>query len=128
VRVFCNIHATMSAVIVVLATPYFDTTKKEGAFQIRGVPAGAYTLRVFHERATQSALNELIRRVTVAGTEEVSLPPLPISESGYLAIPHTNKYGRPYTSEPDENGTYGAPKSPSPPAHPHAIPPGTSKK
>src|SRR5436190_1402286 len=35
VRVFCNIHATMSAVIVVLNTPYFETTQKNGAYQFR---------------------------------------------------------------------------------------------
>src|SRR6202050_2810538 len=40
VRVFCNIHATMSAVIAVLETPYFDTSKKDGSFQIQAVPGG----------------------------------------------------------------------------------------
>ena len=39
VRVFCNIHASMSAVIAVLATPYFDTSKRDGKFEIRDVPA-----------------------------------------------------------------------------------------
>ena len=31
VRVFCNIHATMSSVIAVLDTPYADATKKDGS-------------------------------------------------------------------------------------------------
>src|SRR5579862_5247011 len=34
VRVFCNIHANMSAVIVVLNTPYFEVTPKNGSFQL----------------------------------------------------------------------------------------------
>ena len=65
VRVFCNIHAAMSAVIVVLNTPYFDTTQKNGSYQFRDVPPGEYTLHFFHERATQATLDSLTRRVTV---------------------------------------------------------------
>src|SRR3984885_2919048 len=60
VRVFCNIHSSMSAVIVVLSTPYRD-----GTFQIPNVPPGDYQLTVFHERATEATLNALVRRVIV---------------------------------------------------------------
>jgi plastocyanin len=107
VRVFCNIHATMSAVIVVLNTPYFDTTQKSGNFKIPDVPPGDYWLRVFHERATEVTLNGLTRRVT-AGAELTNVGPIVISESGYLAIPHQNKYGHDYTAAPDEGGVYPA--------------------
>ena len=109
VRVFCNIHAAMSAVIVVLNTPNFDTTRKDGSFEIPGVPPGDYWLRVFHERATQGVLSEAARRVSVAeGPTTLNL--VSISESGYLAIPHANKYGRDYSSEPEERGGYAAPR------------------
>ena len=107
VRVFCNIHATMSAVIVVLNTPYFETTQKKGSYQFRDVPPGEYTLRFFHERATQATLDSLARRVTV--TEgSVSLPAIGISESGYIVISHHNKYGQEYSAPPDDNGVYPA--------------------
>ena len=105
VRVFCNIHASMSAVIAVLETPYFDVTKKNGSFEIANVPQGEYRLRVFHERATAATLSALDRRVTVVG-DSVGLPAIEISESGYLAIPHSNKYGHDYGPEPDDNGVY----------------------
>ena len=95
VRVFCNIHSSMSAVIVVLATPYFAVTGRDGAFEIRNVPAGEYQLNVFHERATEPVLNALAQKVEVAGAP-LALPPLSISETGYLPIPHKNKYGRDY--------------------------------
>jgi hypothetical protein len=36
----------------------------------------------------------------------VTLPPLTISESGYLPIPHKNKFGRDYPPAPDEGGLY----------------------
>jgi len=105
VRVFCNIHSSMSAIIAVLDTPYFDTTKKDGGFELRDVPGGEYRLHVFHERATQATLDALVRRVNVVG-DTLALPPLAISESGYLAIPHLNKFGHEYPAPPDDIGVY----------------------
>jgi plastocyanin len=107
VRVFCNIHAAMSAVIVVLNTPYFEATQKNGNFQLHDVPAGDYVLKVFHERATQSTLDSLTRRITV-GEAVVALPAISISESGYIVIPHHNKYGHDYADAPDDGGVYPA--------------------
>jgi plastocyanin len=95
VRVFCNIHASMSALIVVIASPYFATTKPDGTFNIGDVPQGQYNLTVFHERASEETLAELSRRITV-GPDGASLPPILISEAGYLSIPHKNKYGHDY--------------------------------
>lgn len=98
VRVFCNIHASMSAVIVVLATPYYAVSGPDGTYQIENVPPGDYRLTVFHERATPGVLAGLARRVTV-GDAPLALPGLTISEAGYLAIPHKNKYGHEYGAE-----------------------------
>lgn len=105
VRVFCNIHSTMSAVIVVLPTPYFATTRSDGSFEIGGVPPGAYTLHVFHERATPAALKSMERRVEVSG-QEVALGTLVVSETGYIPIPHRNKYGHEYPPEPGDGLPY----------------------
>jgi hypothetical protein len=107
VRVFCNIHASMSAVIAVLATPYYDSSQKNGSFEIRDVPPGEYRLMVFHERATPATLNALHRKITVGAGGSLVLPPIAVSESGYLVVPHTNKFGHEY-SDPDERGVYPA--------------------
>jgi plastocyanin len=107
VRVFCNIHATMSAVIAVLETPYFDVSKPNGSFEITEVPPGDYRLQVFHERASAATLDALAQHVTVAA-DPIVLPPIAISESGYLAIPHRNKYGHDYPPPPDDSGVYPA--------------------
>ncbi len=109
VRVFCNIHSSMSAVIVVLPTPYFATTGRDGAFQIPHVPPGEYQLTVFHERATEATLNALGRRIVV-GESPLFLPPIVISEAGFLQMPHNNKYGRVYAPETDEHVIYPAAK------------------
>jgi len=107
VRVFCNIHSSMSAVIVVLDTPLFGITKADGRFEIAGVPEGEHTLTFFHERATQSALHKAGRPIAVAG-ERISIPLVSISETGYLSIPHKNKYGQDYPPGPDDAGFYPA--------------------
>jgi len=95
VRLFCNIHPTMSAVIVVLDSPWFTTTNAKGAFRIADVPAGEYKLHVFYERALPNVLDALRRSISI-GADELALPPITISEAGYLAPPHKNKYGKDY--------------------------------
>jgi plastocyanin len=107
VRVFCNIHPTMSAVIVVVDTPYFAVTQKDGTFRMADVAPGEYRLHVFHERATETALRPLDRMVSV-GADPVLLTAISISESGFLAVPHTNKYGHEYHAPPDDQGAYPA--------------------
>lgn len=95
VRLFCNIHSSMSAVIVVLNTPYFGITSASGRWEVRDVPPGEYTLGAFHERSTAALLKSLERVVRVPA-EGLSLPLLVISESGYEAKPHQNKFGAAY--------------------------------
>jgi hypothetical protein len=97
----------MSAVIAVLATPYFAVTEKDGTFRIPDVPPGPYTLHVFHERATQTEIGKQTRMVGVDANPLV-IPPMTISESGYLSIPHSNKFGHEYHNAPDESGLYPA--------------------
>jgi hypothetical protein len=109
VRVFCNIHPTMSAIIAVLPTPWFVVTPASGNFSIEGVPPGDYQLHIFHERAVTENLKALERRVTVPEAG-LTLPLISISETGFIPSSHSNKYGQPYP--PVETGdTYpGAPK------------------
>jgi plastocyanin len=105
VRVFCNIHPTMSAAIVVLRSPHFAVSDSKGAFVIDNVPPGAYTLRVFHERALESTLKALEQRVTIQGDH--SLGEIAITEAGYIAAPHKNKFGQDYPKVIDEGLPYG---------------------
>jgi plastocyanin len=53
----CNVHPEMSGYVVVVSTPYFAVTDKEGNFEIKDVPDGSYTLKTWSETgkpATQS--------------------------------------------------------------------------
>ena len=69
---------------------------------LRDVPPGEYSLHVFHERATSATLDSLAERIAAAGSPLV-LQPITISESGYLPIPHKNKYGKDYRPPPDNS-------------------------
>ena len=104
VRVFCNIHPHMSAIILVVAGPYFAKTGPDGRFAI-DVPPGRYQLRVFHERATEATLTALGRTIQV-DSRGFEFPPIAISEAGYLPAPHANKYGQPYPPAPDDGSVY----------------------
>jgi plastocyanin len=101
VRVFCNIHPTMSAVIAVLGTPWFAVSEQDGTYRIPDVPAGEYTLKIFHERATAATLELVERRVIVSA--DTAVPDIAISEAGYIPLPHKNKYGRDYPATVNEH-------------------------
>src|SRR5215467_3693242 len=52
----CNVHAEMSAYVVVTETPYFARTGKDGKFVLNNVPPGKYILKIWHEKAKPSAV------------------------------------------------------------------------
>jgi plastocyanin len=58
----CNVHPEMSGYVVVVPTPYFATTNKEGEFDIKDVPAGSYTLKTWSEQGKPTT-----QAVTVSG-------------------------------------------------------------
>ncbi len=95
VRVFCNIHSLMSAIIAVVDTPWYAVTNETGQFRIEGVPAGDYQLHIFHERALADNLRFLERVITVPESG-LALPLISISETGYIPAPHMDKHGKPY--------------------------------
>jgi plastocyanin len=45
----CNVHPEMSGYVVVVPTPYFAVTDKDGNFEIKNVSAGKYTLKTWSE-------------------------------------------------------------------------------
>jgi len=107
VRVFCNIHSTMSAIIAVVRTPWFTVSDASGAYRLAGIPAGEYRMQFFHERALAETLGSLERRITV-GAGGLVLPAVSITETGFIPAPHLNKHGQPYPPVADERLYPGA--------------------
>jgi plastocyanin len=93
VKVYCNIHPQMSAVVLVVDSPYYAKVAADGSFALEGVPAGKYTLKAFHERAGEAATE-----VTVPAQGEANAQ-FSLDASSYKVLPHKNKFGKDYSSD-----------------------------
>jgi plastocyanin len=103
--IFCNIHPEMSAVVVVMATPYYGTSDRRGEVSIANVPPGRYTLHVWHERSLPEMLKNLTREIMVP-EGAASLGALHVIEAANLYQAHKNKYGRDYDPPGPIDSTY----------------------
>jgi len=64
----CNVHPEMEAFVIVLDTPYWAVSDKKGNFTIKDVPAGKYTLKIWHEKLKGKPV-----QVTVPDSGEVQV-------------------------------------------------------
>lgn len=48
VSIFCEVHESMRALVVVTENPFHTTLAEDGSFVLEGVPAGTYTLVLTH--------------------------------------------------------------------------------
>ncbi len=66
----CNNHPWMNAYINVSPTPWFAVTDKQGHFDLKGLPAGQYTLAAVHEKLGEKTIQVT---VTPNGTAKAEL-------------------------------------------------------
>ena len=64
IKAKCDVHPWMSSYIGVVAHPFFAVTGDDGAFVLRGLPAGSYTVEAWHETLGRQA-----QTVTLAAAE-----------------------------------------------------------
>jgi plastocyanin len=93
VRVYCNVHPQMSAIVVVRDNPYYTQPGADGSFTLNEVPPGSYVLHAWHERG-----GETTRAITVpaGGLRNTALQ---LDARGYRFVQHLNKFGQPYTQQ-----------------------------
>jgi plastocyanin len=96
--VFCNIHPEMSAVVIVLKTPFYGISNTLGEVSIGGVPPGRYEVNVWQERCLPDSLKGATREVAISGYSP-SLGEIRLAESGNLLKDHKNLYGRDYEGQ-----------------------------
>ena len=64
VKVYCEVHDFMRAVVLVLDSPYHSRVSEDGSFTISGVPPGAYEMVAWH-----ADFDEQVIPITVTGGE-----------------------------------------------------------
>jgi plastocyanin len=106
--IFCNIHPEMSAVVVVVSSPYYGAATKSGEFSIAGVPPGRYMLHVWAENSVPEILDALSREVELNGTMR-SVGTLRVREAEVAKSQHKNKYGQDYEPPSPSNPVYTQP-------------------
>ncbi|MHC5111810.1 MAG: carboxypeptidase regulatory-like domain-containing protein [Planctomycetota bacterium] len=65
-KVKCDVHPWMAAYIGVFDHPFFAVTGKDGTFELKGLPAGTYTVEAWHETFKPQTME-----ITVAVDETV---------------------------------------------------------
>ncbi len=60
----CDVHGWMNAYVGVLDHPYFATTGEDGAFTLKSLPPGTYTIEAWHEK-----LGTMTQTVTLGAKE-----------------------------------------------------------
>lgn len=91
IRVYCNVHANMTAAVVVRDSPHYVQPAGDGSFSIAGVPPGEYLLHSWHERAA-----ELPPQAVIVGPEGVSGLAIRLDARGHKFVQHADKTGQPY--------------------------------
>ena len=90
--IYCNIHSRMVSFVVAVPTRWATHPAEDGSFVLEGVPAGSYVIHAWHEHGTA----EVTRGITVPPGGLTNLQ-LTIDARSYVAAPHLNKFGRPYS-------------------------------
>jgi plastocyanin len=93
VRVYCNVHAAMSAYVVVVDGVHFTQPGSDGSFSFARVAPGSYTIHAWHERGGHQVLD---LEVEPGGTSGVEMR---LDASGWKPQKHLNKFGKPYATE-----------------------------
>ncbi|MEE8522689.1 MAG: methylamine utilization protein [Thermoanaerobaculia bacterium] len=89
VRIYCNVHHSMVAYVVVVETPFYTIVGADSGFTLTGLPPGRGKLTVWHERSEPLEIDlELPRMGPLDLHLEFSKPRIPR---------HRNKFGKPYS-------------------------------
>ena len=100
--IFCNIHPEMSAIVLVVDTPYFAVSGRNGEIRMENVPPGRYSVSVWHERAKPERPTDFPHEVVLSAAN-ATLSGIRLIDAGQIAPPHKNKYDRDY--DPQAPGT-----------------------
>jgi hypothetical protein len=67
----CDVHPWMRAYAVVTDHPYFDVTGEDGAFTLKKVPPGRYTVEAWHPKLGLKSTTVTVRKGQTAALDIV---------------------------------------------------------
>jgi plastocyanin len=100
VKIYCNIHPQMAAVLVVIDGGVWAQAGADGTAVLANVPAGKTTVRAWDEKGGEFT--------AVVDVPETGTVPLAVSLDGSLwrDTGHKNKYGKEYPPPDDDGNRY----------------------
>jgi plastocyanin len=93
--IYCNVHPRMTAFVLALKTPFFTQAGKDGRFSVDKVPAGKYTVHVWHDRGGEQTSDLVVPATGLAGLK------YDLDARGYKYVQHKNKFGKDYANGGD---------------------------
>jgi hemoglobin len=86
IRLGCNIHANMSAYLVVVDAPHYVVADADGAFAFQSLKPGKYKVQAWSERSAEPLVTELVIK---AGDNRATMD----LKAGAAAGPSEDKFG-----------------------------------
>lgn len=86
IRLGCNIHANMSAYLVVVDAPHYVVADQDGAFAFRSLKPGKYKMQAWSERSAEPVISE----ITIKPGDNQAMVDL---KGGAAAGPSEDKFG-----------------------------------
>lgn len=93
--IYCNVHPRMTAFVIAVKSPYFTQAAADGHFSIDKVPAGKYTIHVWHDRGGERADDIAVPATGLDGLK------YELDARGYKYVQHKNKFGKDYANGGD---------------------------
>lgn len=97
-KVYCNLHKSMVADILVLPSRYFSLTDEKGRYRIEGLPPGEYALKVWH------IFGGVDQKPIRVGSEPLQVDfSIRSAQNAQDLVDHPDKSGRSYPSTGSES-------------------------
>jgi plastocyanin len=100
-EIYCDVHPEMIAYVVVSPSKLFAITGKDGAFEVKGVPAGKHKLVIWERFA-----NPRMKTIVVDAVEGSAPLEIVVDEKAVADDPHVDKRGMEYKGSREHSPGY----------------------
>ena len=86
----CDVHPWMRAWVAVVPHPFFAVTSPDGRYEIRGLPAGTYTVEAWHEKLPAQTFTVTVGDGATASRDVTFVSSVSSGSSGSSTSPATS--------------------------------------